>query len=134
MSVFTGFPTTSHATGSGCWTSTSLCSGCKLSGGVSSGGDGDASESCVTQAASLLERRKLAAEASLGMSAHAILNAVSSIASERGLGGSLLDFGAGQGDFIRLVREATVGFSRITGVDIAPRPRELPSQRGMDFR
>lgn len=84
----------------------------------------------MTQAASLLERRKLAAEASLGMSAHAILNAVSSIASERGLGGSLLDFGAGQGDFIRLVREATVGFSRITGVDIAPRPRELPSHVG----
>src|SRR5262249_50041310 len=74
----------------------------------------------VTQTASLIERRMVAAEASGGTSMPAILNAVAAIASERGLGGSLLDFGSGKGDFIRLILRTTNSFSSIWGVDIAP--------------
>ena len=64
----------------------------------------------MTQAASLLERRKFAAEASGGTSMPAILNAVAAIAAERGLRGSLLDFGAGKGDFIRSILRTTNSF------------------------
>ena len=79
----------------------------------------------MTQVASLLERRKLAAAASLGQSALAILNAVAAVLAERNLHGSLLDFGAGTGDFIRLLSRMG-GFSQIAGVDVAQRPNEIP--------
>jgi 2-polyprenyl-3-methyl-5-hydroxy-6-metoxy-1,4-benzoquinol methylase len=81
----------------------------------------------MTHTASLAEHRKLAAEASLGMSAPAILEAVAAIASERGLKGSLLDFSAGKGEFIRLILTAPGSFSRIVGVDLFPRPQALSS-------
>ena len=84
----------------------------------------------MTHTASLLERRKLAAEASLGTSAPAILSAVAAIASARGLRGSLLDFGAGTGEFIRLALDMPLSFSRIVGVDIAPRPQDLQNDVG----
>ncbi|HET9360668.1 MAG TPA: methyltransferase domain-containing protein [Vicinamibacterales bacterium] len=81
------------------------------------------SEAGVAQA--LLERRTIAAQATLGASSDAIYRAALRAAQTLHLTGRVLEFGAGTGTFIqRLSAEGPVGI--LTGADLLPRPQRLP--------
>jgi 2-polyprenyl-3-methyl-5-hydroxy-6-metoxy-1,4-benzoquinol methylase len=69
----------------------------------------------------LHERRRLAAEASLGASSDPILAAFEAEVVDRNLGGDALDFGAGRGELVRRLHAAR-RFRSLTAVDILPPP------------
>jgi SAM-dependent methyltransferase len=73
----------------------------------------------------LADRRFEAARRSGGTSAVGIKAFVLRLLGERGLGGSVLDFGAGLGELVRLLREQPA-FTEVAGIDLYPRPDELP--------
>ncbi len=73
------------------------------------------------------KHRLLAAEASGGTSSGPILDAASRLLGRCGAKGSLLEFGAGTGDFLRHLLAS--GFQgSMTGTDLLPRPSHLPDE------
>lgn len=66
-----------------------------------------------------------AIQQSLGLSNNDIYQTGHNILSESDTKGSVLDFGAGQGKFIKIL--STLGFGKITGADLMERPPELSS-------
>jgi 2-polyprenyl-3-methyl-5-hydroxy-6-metoxy-1,4-benzoquinol methylase len=76
-----------------------------------------------------LEHRIRASQLSGGTSSQAIKSLVLRIIREKGLRGSVLDFGAGLGELAgRLFQEE--GFADVTGVDLFDRPADLPPEIG----
>jgi 2-polyprenyl-3-methyl-5-hydroxy-6-metoxy-1,4-benzoquinol methylase len=75
----------------------------------------------------LEKRRVKAAIASRGTSSDVIYDVVLRLMRQNGLGGDLLEYGAGTGLFIK--RLLVLGYTgAITGVDILSRPAELPER------
>jgi 2-polyprenyl-3-methyl-5-hydroxy-6-metoxy-1,4-benzoquinol methylase len=70
-------------------------------------------------------RREAAASASGGTS-DSVYPSLERVLIDRGLSGDLLDFGAGIGNFARALRDLG-RFRSVTGVDIMPRPADLPA-------
>ncbi len=74
----------------------------------------------------LYDQHRAAAEASGGISDGPIYDLVLRLCRGHQVAGDLLDFGAGTGTLLRLLRDA--GFPvTATGADILPRPAELPA-------
>lgn len=76
---------------------------------------------------SLEERRKASSELSLGLSGSHIYDAVLRLVDNVREEAPVLDFGAGQGHFTRLLREAR-GFTNVVGADLMARPPDLPRE------
>jgi len=72
---------------------------------------------------SLAEQRKLASDQSLGLSNSDLYRAIEKFILPQG---HVLDFGAGQGEFTKLLHQKP-GFSSVTGIDLMKRPADLPS-------
>ena len=75
----------------------------------------------------LQECRLHSAELSLGSSSNVIYDCICGLMAERGLGGSVLDFGAGKGLLTRRLASVAAA-ARLTGADIMPRPADLPAE------
>lgn len=73
----------------------------------------------------LAKLRKRAAEASGGHSSGHIYHAALEASAEQKLSGHALDFGAGKGKFTAKLNRANQ-FSRLSAVDLMPRPDDLP--------
>jgi 2-polyprenyl-3-methyl-5-hydroxy-6-metoxy-1,4-benzoquinol methylase len=73
----------------------------------------------------LVEFRKAAAQASGGTSGEPVKAMILRLIASGRLTGSLLDFGSGQGELLRLLHERD-GFASLTGVDILGRPADFP--------
>lgn len=63
---------------------------------------------------------------SLGLSGHEIYSTCSSLLKELNLTGSILDYGSGKGQFLKLAHSQK--FRNLTGTDIMPRPDDLPQE------
>lgn len=74
----------------------------------------------------LNDRRVKAAIASKGTSSSAILDLACKLCVENGIGGDVLDFGAGQGDLLHRLNDVG-GFRSLCGSDIIDRPSSLPN-------
>ncbi len=72
------------------------------------------------------DRRLEAAHASGGVSGEALYRAVERVVKSEGLGGSVLDYGAGKGRVLSLL-EKLGPFHTLTGIDLMQRPPSLPS-------
>jgi 2-polyprenyl-3-methyl-5-hydroxy-6-metoxy-1,4-benzoquinol methylase len=72
----------------------------------------------------LQERRLHAAQASGGTSTGVIKSLILRLIRQKNLRGSFLDFGAGVGELVRLLRP-TPGVERVSGVDLLDRPEGL---------
>ncbi len=72
----------------------------------------------------LLKQRSKAAELSRGISSNAIYDAIVRLITNRGLMGSVLDYGAGKGDLTRRL-VALNRFASVAGADIMQKPRDL---------
>jgi 2-polyprenyl-3-methyl-5-hydroxy-6-metoxy-1,4-benzoquinol methylase len=72
----------------------------------------------------MLERRVEAAKLSGGTSSDAIYAAVERVFAEHKLGGRILDYGSGVGNFVRRLLELQ-RFNQVSGMDIMPVPSDL---------
>lgn len=63
---------------------------------------------------------------SLGLSGHEIYSTCSALLKELKQTGSILDFGSGRGQFLKLVHSQN--FPQLTGTDLMPRPGDLPPE------
>src|SRR5437867_453530 len=74
---------------------------------------------------SLAAWRSAAAQASAGISEHALyLKAMEWVRAE-GLGGTVIDYGAGIGTLSRILSDAQI-FEKVVGADLMQRPTDLP--------
>jgi len=78
----------------------------------------------ITFPKSLSEQRRLAAERSEGISSDAIYRVIRDAIRERGLRGTILDYGAGRGELTRSLLNLGA-FDRICGVDLMAVPADL---------
>src|SRR2546422_5766039 len=74
---------------------------------------------------SLMEWRKQASELSGGTSSEVIRRFVIRMLRASGARGSLMDFGAGQGELLRTLHD-TEGFQDLAGIDLFERSPDLP--------
>ena len=81
-------------------------------------------ETTLKSTTDLHNRRQIASEASMGISTNAIYDKFEAHLRKLELTGSILDFGAGSGNFVLRLLEME-RFSTITGVDLMDRPENL---------